>query len=71
MKGGIVMRNLTPTHHPSGSAIPPEPNHVAIAGARWQRSGFLQRLVKLDREAHTLAAEDREPAETPAARRAA
>ncbi len=65
------MRNLTPAHHPSGSVIPPEPTHVAIGGVRWRRTGFLQRLMKLDRDAHTLVAADREPAEKPFARRAA
>jgi hypothetical protein len=65
------MRDLTQAHHPSGSVVPPEPTEVAIAGVRWRRSGFLQRLEKLDRDVHTLGAEDREPAEKPAARRAA
>lgn len=64
------MRNLTPTYHSSGSMVPPEPQEVAIAGVRWRRTGFLQRLAKLDRDAHTLAAEDRERSE-PVARRAA
>jgi hypothetical protein len=65
------MRNLTPAHHGSGTVVPPEPHEVAIAGIRWRRTGFLQRLAKLDPDAYLLAAEDREPAEKPAARRAA
>jgi hypothetical protein len=65
------MRNLTTAHHASGSVIPPQPTEVAIAGARWRRTGFLQRLEKLNRDVHTLGAEDREPAEHHAARRAA
>jgi hypothetical protein len=65
------MRDLTQVHHPSGSVVPPEPTEAAIAGARWRRTGFLQRLAKLDRNAQTVVAQDREPAEKPAARRAA
>jgi hypothetical protein len=65
------MRNLTKAHHTSGSVIPPEPTEVAIAGARWRRTGFLQRLAKADRNAHALAAQGREPAEKLTARRAA
>ena len=65
------MRDLTQVHHPSGSVVPPEPTEAAIAGARWRRTGFLQRLAKHDRAADTLAAHDREPVEKPAARRAA
>jgi hypothetical protein len=65
------MRNLTTPQHASGSVIPREPTQVAIAGVRWRRTGFLQRLEKLDRDVRTLAAEDRDPAEKPAARRAA
>jgi hypothetical protein len=65
------MRDLTEVHHPSGSVVPPEPTEVAIAGVRWRRTGFLQRLAKHDRDADTLAAQDREPAEKPAAQRAA
>jgi len=65
------MRNLTAAHHASGSVVPAEPHEVAIAGVRWRRTGFLQRLAKLDPAAHALAAEGRQPAEKLAARRAA
>jgi hypothetical protein len=65
------MRNLTTTHHAWGTVIPPEPHEVAAAGVRWRRTGFLQRLERLDRDAHMLAAEDPQPTEEPAARRAA
>ena len=65
------MRDLTQAHHPSGSVVPPEPTEVAIAGVRWRRTGFLQRLAKADRNADALAALGREPAEKLTARRAA
>jgi hypothetical protein len=65
------MRNLTTAHHAWGSVTPPEPHEVAVAGVRWRRTGFLQRLERLDRDAQMLAAEDPQPTEKPAARRAA
>jgi hypothetical protein len=65
------MRTLSKTVHHSGSVTPPDPAEVAIAAVGWRRTGLLQRLVKVEREAHVLAADDRSPAEEAAAPRAA
>jgi hypothetical protein len=65
------MRTSNPTNHTPPSAIPPDPAELAMAAVGWRRTGLLQRLVKVEREAQPLPAEDRSPAEEAAARSAA
>jgi hypothetical protein len=65
------MRELMSGNRAWGTAIPREPAEVGAAAVGWQRTGLLQRLVKLDRQADAHAAEDRSPTEEVAARRAA
>lgn len=43
--------------HP-GSVVPPEPAEIAMASVGWRRIGLLQRLVKMEAETASLAADD-------------
>jgi hypothetical protein len=63
------MRTLIPTHD-TVSLVPADPTEVAIAGVRWRRMGWLQRLVRLDGDADQLTHTNQTPAEQ-ASRRAA
>jgi hypothetical protein len=50
------------------SLVPADPIEVGVSAVDWQRTGLLQRLVKVDRQAD---AADRAPIHEAAARRAA
>jgi hypothetical protein len=63
------MRTLSTEVHP-GNVVPPDPAEVGIAAVGWERRGLLRRLLKVEREALGLAAEDRTPAAEPARRAA-
>lgn len=65
------MNAQIPRTHNLRSALPLDPAEAAIARVRWQRTGLLAQLVKVEPEADAPVTEHRPKAAEAAARRAA
>jgi hypothetical protein len=65
------MNAQTPVTQNLRSALPLDPAEAAIAGVRWQRTGLLGRLVRVERETDTPVTERRPTVSEATARRAA